>query len=230
MLVIAVAGSHVELARLLINQGAYVDYVTKDGFTPLRYAVQAGHVELAQLLIGNGACVNQTGNKGFTPLYDAATKGYVELSRLLIYKGADVSLKTKKGFTPLSSAAEKGHVELIRLLIDKGADVNVATYKGTTPLYFAVQEDNDEVARLLISNEIVRLLLANGADPEKKLKILNLGRYSFTKAPLSAAIVNRGDKETVEMIEKAIRERKIHSSSECSSLRAGQNASYGAIR
>ncbi|WP_257296690.1 ankyrin repeat domain-containing protein [Endozoicomonas sp. YOMI1] len=167
-----------------------------------------------------------TGDK-FSLLVIALAGRHVELARLLINEGADVNYATKKnGETPLTYAVGNGLIEIVRLLIDKGAYINQAAKDGATPLYIAAEEGN---------NEIVELLLANDADPKKKLKKLSIGRFSLlTKSPIRAAqhaaLFNRGDKETVKMIKAALEGRKINPSSELPPLLAGQHASYGSIR
>ena len=98
----------VDLARLLIEKGADVNAVGKEGGkegTPLWYAAravragEAGGVDLAKLLIENGADVNAVGKDSdghvSTPLWWAARAvlagkaGGAELARLLIEKGAE---------------------------------------------------------------------------------------------------------------------------------------------
>ena len=223
LLFVAVAKRHVELARLLINKRADVNYVTQVGWTPLSYSAAGGSIELAELLIDHGAGVNQIVGEGFTPLILAARYGRFELARLLIDHEAKVNQATADGSTALIYAAKKGSVDLVRLLIENGAAVNQATVKGATPLYFAAKLGN---------NKIVELLLANGADPNKKAEIFRLWRFSFTRSPETAAWRNHGNRETVEMLKaaKAIKKRKIVPSSEHTPLLAGHSASYSAIR
>ena len=147
----------------------------------------------------------KTGNT-VSLLVIAVAGRHVELTRLLIDKGADVNYALKDGSTTLLYAAQRGLLEIARLLIDNGADVNQATNNGATPLYYAAQEGH---------REIVKLLLANDADPNKQCKMLSMGRFSITRSSLFAArFMSRDKKEAAEMIETAIKERKINSSTE----------------
>ena len=136
----------------------------------LHIAVVGKYVEVVRLLINNGADVDHFLNKknGSTALTYAAERGDIEMVRLMINNEADVHHVLKKnGSTALTFAADKGHVEVVRLLIDKGANVNQATKDGSTPLSYAAEQGH---------REIVKLLLANDADPEKKWKMLSIGR------------------------------------------------------
>ncbi|WP_257266337.1 ankyrin repeat domain-containing protein [Endozoicomonas sp. ONNA2] len=90
LLYIAVIGRYVELARLLIEKGADVNYaLKKGGFTALTCAAQIGFIEIVQLLIDNGANIDQAGNDGATPLYYAAQEGHTEIVKLLLAYDAD---------------------------------------------------------------------------------------------------------------------------------------------
>jgi ankyrin repeat protein len=51
----AVAGSHLEIAKALLAQGADPNAVQQDGFTPLQGAAQNGQEEMVRLLLEHGA-------------------------------------------------------------------------------------------------------------------------------------------------------------------------------
>lgn len=71
---------------------------------------------------------------------------------------AKVDLKDARGNTPLMIAAELDFVEGADLLIRQRANVNVTNSSGETPLIVAVQRRGAAM---------VRLLLLNGANPDK---------------------------------------------------------------
>jgi uncharacterized protein len=69
------------------------------------------------------------------------------------------------GFHPLGLAAFFKRPEAVRALLDLGADANLATRPaGFTPLHSAVADDAGQTA----AKEIVRMLLAAGADPNAR--------------------------------------------------------------
>ncbi len=189
ILMFAAAAGDLEMARLLLENGAPVNEQTDDGITALVYAVVEGHVEVASLLLENGAPVNEQTDDGITVLMHAVVEGHVEMARLLLENGAPVNEQTDDGVTVLMHAVVEGHVEMARLLLENGAPVNEQTDNGRTALIYAATEGHVEIARLLLENgapvneqtddsdrtalmyaaseghvEVVRFLVESGAD------------------------------------------------------------------
>jgi ankyrin repeat protein len=142
----------VGIARLLIQNGAYVNYSDTFGATPLRRAAGAGLFEIVQLLIDNGANVNHVDNKGESALMYAAQGGYVEIGELLTKHDANVNLAHIRGGTALTSAARNGHATMAQLLIENGAIVNHVDIFGNTALIYAVFGGHVETVQLLIKH------------------------------------------------------------------------------
>ena len=55
---VAAKNGHVDVAKVLIQNGADVNAVEKDKWTALHLAARNGHVDVAKVLIQNGADVN----------------------------------------------------------------------------------------------------------------------------------------------------------------------------
>jgi ankyrin repeat protein len=92
-------------------------------------------------------------------LHHAAGNGDLAKIERLVSAGYDVGMFDDMGWAPLHHAAAKGQCDAVEALLRHGADVNAndeATI-GETPLSLAVQ------ARHV---DLVRLLLASGADPD----------------------------------------------------------------
>jgi len=53
-----------KIAKLLIDNGADVNVISKDGRTPLMYSCLVEHIDMIRLLIKNGADVNKTDKNG----------------------------------------------------------------------------------------------------------------------------------------------------------------------
>jgi uncharacterized protein len=96
---------------------------------------------------------------GSTPLLFAARSGDVDSARLLIEAGADVNDALPNGMTALIEAAHSGHEQVGILLVEKGADPNARDI-GYTALHAAV---------LRGGLDLVKALLAHGADPDLRL-------------------------------------------------------------
>lgn len=90
-------------------------------------------------------------------LNEAVRAGDTKKIEELLRSGENPNQQSYGGPAPLHIAAEKGNTQIAVLLINAGAQVNLTTDGGkTTPLTLAV---------INAHNEVVRLLLENGAMP-----------------------------------------------------------------
>ncbi|VUC26305.1 unnamed protein product [Clonostachys rosea] len=88
-LCLAAQHGNLEIASLLIQNGANVDISNQVGWTPLHICSKYGHAELAELLIAHGANVNATDSNGETALALASMHDQNAVVRLLISHGAE---------------------------------------------------------------------------------------------------------------------------------------------
>jgi ankyrin repeat protein len=145
-------------------------------------AIRDNNLAKIQALLDGGADVNAGDPRGgSTPLMHAASAGSVESMRLLIDRKANVNAVNSAGATALMMAVTD--IDKVRLLLGAGADVNVATKRGRTALLLAALSDR--------SAPIVRMLMANGANP-KAVDVLKV-------TALGAATVG-GDLETIQLM------------------------------
>jgi len=205
----AVSKGFNEVAEVLLANRADVNLAGVNGESPLDAAARTGNTELVQSLIRHGADVNAKDVNGETPLAFAATANQTNAAKLLLAAQADVEAKDKGAETPLHKAASAGNTEMVSLLLDSGASVDATNVNDTTPLLLAVAGGHVDATRVLLehkadpnhiglvrsvasdrqppvimaifirNNEILKLLLDAGANPEG-----NLSSYS----PLSTAI------------------------------------------
>jgi len=106
---------HTSAVRALLDGGADVNAIDRNGWTPLMEAVFAGHAETIRALLARGADVNKKDRAGWTPLMEAASKGHAEAVIILLACGADANAKSSKGWTALK-ATPKGNAGIIKLL------------------------------------------------------------------------------------------------------------------
>ncbi len=87
----------VELAKIVIDNGANIDTKDRNGHTALHYCVYYKNYELMQYLVYNGSNVNIQDNNGNTPLMLAVIQGAKNFSDFLIDNGADKNIKNFNG-------------------------------------------------------------------------------------------------------------------------------------
>ena len=143
------------------------------GFTPLLFAARHGDIPTARHLLDAGADVNDPAADGISALVLAAHSGHAELVAFLLERGADVDA-ADVGYTALHAAVLRGDLGMIRKLLARGADPNARLTKGTR-----VPRDTNRwvlssylagatpflLAAKYAEPEIMRLLIAHGADP-----------------------------------------------------------------
>ena len=154
--------------------------------TPLMFAAREGDLESARMLVAAGAQVNAIGGDGKDALGLAIFNGSYDVASFLIDQHANVNQADAQRFTPLFWAVDRRNMEtapnfpwvvttdpmpLIRKLLDAGANVNWVVNNtprarmrdGSPRIVFATA-----LMRAAFSGDIdlVKLLLAHGADPK----------------------------------------------------------------
>lgn len=136
------------------EDGAHVNHIDSNGYTPLYLAVQGGHLNIVEFLISKGAYVNFY--ERWDPVLMVAVR-YPIIFKKLIEAGADVDVQNNMKNTPLSVAVDHDEPKLVRILIDAGADVDPKNIYKITPFMSAIEKDNPNI-------EIAEMLLEHGAN------------------------------------------------------------------
>ena len=160
-LIVTAGGGDTAAVQRLLKEGASL--LTRDdaGRTALVAAAYGNHVDTARVLLEAGASPDVRDTVGRTAFMVAAVYGHVELLRLTLKHGADVHTLNQYGGTALIPASHYGHVEVVRELLKTKVNVNHVNRLGWTALIEAVILGDGGPKH----TEIVRLLLAHGADP-----------------------------------------------------------------
>jgi uncharacterized protein len=160
------------------------------GLTALVLAAREGDLESTKLLLGAGADINQTSEYGWTPLLTATNNRHYGLAEHLIEQGADVNKVNKGNWTSIYLATDNrnieggdfpvpkpdlDHLEYIKFLLQHGANPNIHVKDNTlTRTIFTMQWFQEAGASPFIRAaqssdlDLLKLLLANGADPMAK--------------------------------------------------------------
>ena len=137
-LIVAASYGRMELARLLIRNGAEVNLGgehsrwQKDRITPLMAASGLGRLAMAEFLISQGAEIDAVDTRGRGALYEAAHSGRWAIVEMLLARGANANLQEGWGETPLYGAlvgwdgyGQEGYaVETLNWVRERGATRN----------------------------------------------------------------------------------------------------------
>jgi len=205
-LLYATREGHLEVARLLIDGGASPELADGNGVTPLLSAIvnasifrvnrtgTSDHLRLAQLLLDSGASAKAVDWYGETPLWAAVDVRNLELGREHNERGVrDEALKLierllASGADPNARTREYSHER--RFILVVVGSVSWVDLTGQTPFLRAAAAGDVEV---------MRLLLANGADP-------NIATDGGTTPLMVAAGVNWAVAETFDLGNEALLE------------------------
>jgi ankyrin repeat protein len=170
-LIEAAANGHMEVVKLLIENGADVNLKGEAWYGPLHAAAAKGHLEVVKILLENGADVNIFHHN--KPLHNAAMNGHIEVARILLAHGADINAKGTDEAAPLHTAVSNNQLEMVKWLLSKGANVNPRAVYGRTPLHSAAFRNNVEIGKILLEHGADTTLECNGRKvPKEFLKAI----------------------------------------------------------
>ncbi len=206
-----------DVIRLLLARGVDVNARENTlGETALMWAAAEDHPDAVKLFIDHGAEINARSNKlafpkdrfglegvltilphgSWTALMYAARQGSLGAARALADAGAELNAVDPDGTTPMVLAIINGHYDVAAALAEKGADPNIADTAGMAALYAAVDmntlgEVYGRPGRKSTSRvpalELMKVLLAHGADPNAQLRSPALQRAHTPGEPLLGA-------------------------------------------
>jgi hypothetical protein len=94
----AAYNGHIEISRLLLQNGAEVNARSSNGYTPLHWAASNGHVDILHLLVENGANLEAQSNYGERALHLAARYGHLPFIQELISRyHVDINARVMMG-------------------------------------------------------------------------------------------------------------------------------------
>lgn len=148
-------------AKTAIADGADLESRGANDATPLVAATKCNSVELARVLLQAGADPNATDAIQDSAYLYAGAEGLDDILRLTLAHGAEVTSTNRYGGTALIPASEHGHVSTVRILLEAGVPVDHINNLNWTALHEAIVLGTGSADHI----EVVRLLLAAGADP-----------------------------------------------------------------
>ncbi len=121
-LICSVLKSDEDNIKILINQGAELDYVnyrwSDKSLTALEQAILMGNIKITKLLIDSGASINfpekeMAYHSREFPIFIAVKEGHQEIVELLIFNEVDIDIKDGYQKTPLDYAKDEDILNLL---------------------------------------------------------------------------------------------------------------------
>jgi len=134
----------------------------------------------------SGMVVTVLPRGGWTPLMYAARDGAIDAVGMLADLKADLDIGDPDGTTALMLAIINAHFDTAAVLIEKGSNLSVTDSTGNTALYAAVDmhtmgpmlsRPSPKLVDKIDAADVVKLLLAKGANPNVRLKRPVIGRH-----------------------------------------------------
>lgn len=146
----------VELKRpriisFLVEKGANMSVLNRQGITPLQLACKLDNCEAVSLLLERSPNLEDRSSHGDTALHIAAMEGNWVAFDLLSIGGADINAWDSKGESLLHKQARKGcTVSIASHLLEQGANIEACNSQGYTPLQCAAITGNKVMLKFLI--------------------------------------------------------------------------------
>ena len=190
-LTLAAQEGHEAVVEVLIDSGADVNMLDRNGRAPMHVATHLHDVETVRILLDSHADPNKHDDyHNCAPLHVACERGYTDIVQLLVTRGADVN-DSSTSLAPLVFAVAHKQTECVEILLQHGADPDCEDARGNSVLHVAVSNadaatakalmdgganidarsrDNDSLvplAAMLNSHETLQVLLEAGCDVNK---------------------------------------------------------------
>ncbi|MEM8830306.1 MAG: ankyrin repeat domain-containing protein [Cyanobacteria bacterium P01_G01_bin.19] len=127
--------SRVDIAKILVENGASLDIVARYNSTALRRAIACQHTDVVRYLISQGADINYVAKLDFKETMTESALSQIiqksqpekkdkalEILEILLEAGADPNIQNVYGSTALHTASLRGLTDFVELLLQYGAD------------------------------------------------------------------------------------------------------------
>lgn len=181
LLFVAVAKNNVQDIKALLHKEADINAQdSRNGYTPLIYAVKNNKINAVRYLITRGANLNKQAFDGNTALHIAMMTGNLQITEILLSANPDINIVNNQGYiafdylpkdlsyrsivkllksyrnitTGLLDLVTLGNIEVIKYALQNGANINARTHNppNDTPLIIAIKRKDNAMANFLILN------------------------------------------------------------------------------
>jgi len=151
---------NVDMAKLLIQNGADINIKDVDNNMPLNFAAWKGYTGIIDLLLDKGADFDTTQGRTSRMLRYAADCGSARLFEVVSDKGEDLFAKESGNDVTMRAAIAGGSIDIVKMLLAKNIQIkDDADIYGWTPMHFAA--NNGHLA-------MIKFLAEKGSDINKR--------------------------------------------------------------
>lgn len=149
---IHVAAEHgrLDMAAMLVQNGAQVNARDNTKKQPIHKAVQQGDVKMVLFLLSNGADASARDMHGNQPLHIATDLGHAKIAEILIQHGARVSDQNRFGNQPIHCVRNDRGWEVLKVLLNGGANPEAYNKQGKQLIHIAAKIGNERIVALLL--------------------------------------------------------------------------------
>lgn len=144
--------NQIELVGKLIEAGADVNYVDRNGDSPLAVAIAFDQAVVAKYILDAGADVNAPTASQSYPLIEASKKGFNHLAAQLVSKGADINQQDAFGRTALLASVATGNRRMVDTLLRSGANPTIKDNDGISAFMLAESKNHKQIFSQLTSS------------------------------------------------------------------------------
>jgi ankyrin repeat protein/WD40 repeat protein len=153
---------NLQLAELLLNNGAKINQQNNAGDTALSLSVRNSQQAIFEFLLNKNANVNTSDNEGYTPLLRSIRNGKVEMAKSLLEKVKNINAASKSGWNALhltvdgnSKLTKAQNFELAQRLVEKNINLNQVVDSKFSALHLSILNENEKIYDLLLENKAI---------------------------------------------------------------------------
>jgi len=150
MFLLAAEVANLDTVKLILQNGANVNYVNNYGNALTRAAMRDSNLDKIRFILKSGFDTHNALTGDNSPIFNSALTRQYELIKFWLDMGININLKKSNGETPIMSVCRNtkniwGNVqyyntlELLKYMISKGADPLVKTKNSVTTLHLITQ-------------------------------------------------------------------------------------------
>jgi ankyrin repeat protein/WD40 repeat protein len=192
---------NLQLAKLLLANGAKIDQENNGGNTALSLSIINEQKAIFDFLLGKNANVNVSDKEGYTPLLRSIGNGRVEIAKILIEKVKDINSATKNGWNALhltvdgdSKLSKAQNFELAKHLVRKSINLNATTESKYSALQLSILNKNEKIFDLLLDNQaLLDTFNVDGYSP--LMSAIESGNFYMFNRLMDAGTIINGSSE-----------------------------------